>query len=64
VEVKNVVSAKSHFDLDDPDLLSRFTEAADNYMAANLTSKANARRALMRDGIVTKSARLTKKYSK
>lgn len=53
----------SRFNVDDPDLLRKFKKAAQKYSARSLKSKRSARAALIRDGIVTKSGRLTKNYS-
>lgn len=52
------------FNLDDPDLLRKFKKAAQNYRARSLKSKKSARAALIKDGILTKSGRLTKNYSR
>jgi hypothetical protein len=54
----------TRFNLDDPDLLRKFKKAARTYSARSLKSKKTARAALVRDGIVTKSGRLTKNYSR
>jgi len=52
----------SRFDINDPDLLSKFKKAAKRLSAVTLKSKASARAALIEDGIITKSGRLTKNY--
>jgi hypothetical protein len=54
----------SRFNLDDPGLLGKFKRAAQAYSALSLKSKETARAALIRDGILTKSGRLTKNYSR
>jgi len=57
-------SMVSRFNLDDPDLLGKFKKAAQTYSARTLKSKKTAKAALVRDGILTKSGRLTKNYNR
>jgi len=54
----------SRFNVDDPDLVKKFKKAARAYSARSLKSKKTAMAALIRDGILTKSGRLTKNYSR
>lgn len=54
----------SRFNLDDPDLLRKFKMAANALSSRSLKSKRSARAALVKDGILTKTGRLTKNYSR
>jgi hypothetical protein len=52
--------AESGFDIDDPDIVRKFKEAAKKYCADQSAEAILAR--LVKDGILTKSGRFTKRF--
>jgi len=56
------ISTMKLFNPDDPDLLRKFEKAIEKAGRRSLKSKRTARAALMKEGFITKSGRLTKRY--
>ena len=52
----------ANWDFNSPECLELFRKAAKESTAEGTKSKASARRVLIKDGIITKSGKLTKNY--
>ncbi len=55
---------KCRFDINDPNVLEKFKKAAADDSKRSLKSKQAAQATLIKEGILTKSGRLTKNYSR
>jgi hypothetical protein len=52
----------ARFDVNDPTVFERFEKAAAVHTRASTRSKSSARKTLIREGILTRSGKIAKKY--